>query len=200
MTVLLDLDGVLCDFVTGLCKRLGIPVERVFDPPRPRPLPYRLDRLLGVGDPGLGDLDASFWAGLEPYPWARELVAYLEAAFGENVLLCTSVGYLDSRSRYLSEAVKGKERWICANFPQFSRRTAMCFGKDLLASPDHMLLDDNEETVRRFAIRGGVGLLFPRPWNSLHEHADDPLKYLKTVIEQGKPSWEKTPDPVRISA
>lgn len=52
-----------------------------------------------------------------------------------------------------------------------------------LAKKGVILIDDREDNVTRFALAGGVGIVFPSVGSQLHEESHDPLKYVKEQLE-----------------
>lgn len=185
ITCFLDCDGVLSNFIGGCSKLLNKTYEECFDN-RERPLPWNL---LGLF-PEITDekefisrMNVQFWAELPVYPWAHELVELLERVFGDQLVLCTSAGYLGDDSHYFTNSVQGKEKWIVEHFPQFAKKTIFCYKKEYLASPYHVLLDDSEANIKAFTDRGGIGILFPQDWNGLYRYLKNPIKYIRDILE-----------------
>lgn len=177
MRVLVDMDGVLACFVTGMCRAHG----------RPNPFEdgthggrYFIDEIWGMEPAEFWEpADEAFWAGLDPTPEAHELVALLEAEFGIE-----SLCLLSSPSANLG-CIPGKLRWIDKHFPQFSRRFLFGTQKQFCAGPDHLLIDDWEHNVESFRAAGGHAVLFPRPWNPLGG-GDDGLSRVKEAVRRWK--------------
>jgi len=180
----LDCDGVISDFIGGCLKLVGKTYKDQFEFMR-KPFSWSLSELFAPLDESelLSKMDVDFWENLEPYPWAKDLVEYLGKRFKDDLVLCTSAGYLGGDHNYFAKAVAGKEKWILKHFPQFATRTIICFRKEYLASPYHLLIDDSEPTVRKFVNNNGIGVLFPQDWNSLYSHLADPLSYIKNMME-----------------
>lgn len=59
-----------------------------------------------------------------------------------------------------------KERWVLERLP-FLRPTDIIYAhrKELLAATDHILIDDGPHNVVGFMKRGGMAILYDRPWN-----------------------------------
>jgi len=55
--------------------------------------------------------------------------------------------------------------------------------KHFAATPDSLLVDDSEKNIDMWVAWGGVGLLFPCPWNSGRQ-MDDPMEYFKLFIDR----------------
>jgi len=184
----LDCDGVLADFIGGVCERFGFPESKIFSSDRPRPLPVDLNLLFGIPTEEIWRaLDDKFWAGLKVFPWAKTLVARLDSIFDGNVVLCTSPGYLSAEFG-AAAAMAGKEQWIMHHFPQFGKRYVFTFNKFYMASPWHILIDDQENSCRRFSEAGGFGIVFPQHWNNRYPYVvtgnEDDL--LSVVLEDAE--------------
>ena len=158
--ILLDMDGVLSDFISGACS-----VHSKSDP-------YE-------GGCNLGDYDIAallemtpgdfwlpmgkdFWASLPPFPEAFELVAFLESLFGQENICILSSPNLNP------ESMQGKLEWIERHFPKYRRQYLFGPRKQFCAGLGHILIDDHDVNVQVFNDAGGVGVLYPRPWNSRH--------------------------------
>jgi len=146
----LDIDGVLADFVGG--------VERVYGP-APRNNSWEIHEWYGMpsGEFWKGIDTREFWAGLAPLPYWEEMVTVC----GNNgtVFLC-------SAPALSPECQAGKMEWIQRHFGQGYRSYIFAPRKELLAAPGRVLIDDNDENIRRFRDYGGSGIVYPQPWNS----------------------------------
>lgn len=158
---LLDMDGVLVDFVGGAC--------RLHD----KPDPYLFSANHGDGDmPTLlgmsredfyAPLGEEFWASLRPTPECSPMVEHLERAFGrENVCILTSPVLTHG-------CYEGKLRWIRQYLPQYARRFLVGPAKEFAAGPDTWLVDDSDLNLERFREWGGNTFQVPRPWNRQHK-------------------------------
>jgi 5'(3')-deoxyribonucleotidase len=182
MYVLLDKDGVLCDFLGGVFRLFG-----------------RLDlsgadclrwdqhlELLGVTPAEfwgrIEEAGHAFWANLEPFPWAFQLYeALVEQA---TVFICTS----PARDPFCSS---GKQAWIRRHFPEVFRanRVILTNRKWICAGPDRILVDDSLKNCEDFESLGrtrspGQAVLFPQPWNQPHERGVPALKTWEDVVKQ----------------
>lgn len=169
MKCFLDLDGVLVDFVGGICRAHG------------RENPYLLRENLGhwhVGEIwGMPDeafyapMDADFWAGLRMLPDGAEILQLLEECFEpHNICLLTS----PTRTR---GAVEGKVQWVADHLPQYRGQLLVGTAKRFCAHAGAILIDDRPENVMEFHEQGGQSILVPRPWNHLHD-VYSPLIYV----------------------
>lgn len=164
----LDVDGVLADFVGGVCKLY----QTTFDELRMnwKPGSYAIEKALGVSlDEMWGKIHykgAGFWESLEVMPYAYRMVEQACEAWGpENVVFVTS----PSTDPFSSV---GKIRWIHKHFPQFERRFCITPVKWLFAHPEATLIDDYDHNINEFCQRGGLTKLVPRYWNSLYLLSD----------------------------
>jgi hypothetical protein len=183
--IFLDMDGVLCDFV-GAALRLFDASPLLATWPAGE---WDVAKVLGVTDAEFwGRIDAQgqgFWAELPEYPWASQLVDFLER-IGE-VVICTT----PSAAHY---SAAGKVIWLERHFGgRFARRYVMvrdepespskrapwAYSKAMLARSGVCLVDDNDRNVERFKTHGGRAVLVPQPWNGLHypEYRDGTSKF-----------------------
>jgi hypothetical protein len=176
MKCFLDLDGVLVDFVGGVCKLHNIP------DPYLDPVNYGVWGFAGVA--GMSNnqfwdsLTLDFWENLE---WTHDGAAILhlcELAYGEhNICILTS----PPASRQ-DEAITGKMRWINKHLPQYARRLLVGPAKEFCASPTSVLVDDYDENIKKFNASGGRGYLYPRLWNSKHVEAANALEVFRRCV------------------
>ena len=179
MRILLDLDGVLVDFVGGACRIHGRP-DPFAEPLIPEVVGnFSMDKIWGMG------LDTfwkpmkmpSFWKGLEFMPDAKEILELCEQAVGmDNVCLLTS----PSRG---SGPVVGKINWIEKNMPEYSRRYLIGPAKQFCAGPDSVLVDDSNRNIEDFVEAGGNVILVPRAWNSNYRERRCAAAWVKWCLE-----------------
>ena len=178
--VFCDLDEVITDF-TGAAIRLH---------------GWTKDQLEEAREPGVWEIPGpmgltpnefwepihqqgpSFWQELEFLPWAKDLIKLLDEATENTWQIITSPSRgLDSRI--------GKLTWIYRRMPRMLNRVHITGNKELFANPNSVLIDDREDNVIKFnATRGGQGLLFPSPGNSLYNWSHDPVGYTKEAIDE----------------
>jgi len=158
MKCLLDLDGVLVDYVGG-CRRLH---------DRPDPYASGFDRWDFVAEFGMSAASfyapqgRDFWADLDWTPDGRQIFNLIHKHFGpDNTCLLTSP--------ILTEGCyDGKVAWIRKHLPrEYHRRFLIGPAKEFCAGPGRVLFDDNDENVAKFTNAGGFGVLVKRPWNQL---------------------------------
>jgi 5'(3')-deoxyribonucleotidase len=159
----LDMDGVLVNFVGGVCRALGTTEEELIARHSP-PVPWDLRKLFGRSFGEIeAKLDEGFWSNLDKYPWADELVEYVTGYFPNRVVLCTSAGR--PGTSFFHQAAIGKSLWVHKHFPEFADSMVMCCQKWHLAGGGKVLVDDSTKQVLEFASHGGTGIVFPQWWN-----------------------------------
>lgn len=176
--ILLDLDGVLVDFLGGACRLHDKTyVGHPHDPEtQVEQTAWEIEPIFQMTAPALWEpMGREFWKNLEPLPWAREVVGLLSKKFGEdNICLLTSPIRTDG-------CIDGKMDWIREHLPQFRRRFLVGPAKQFCASPRHCLVDDRTTNIEGFKAVGGHGFLFPAPWN--HRFREHPVQSLKKWLD-----------------
>lgn len=161
MRLYLDMDGVLADFIQGVCDKLhftnpwtenpNLPTENIEDA-----LGYKSMRdiywNISAGDP---ELSHDFWANLPVMEGAAKLVSDAEKIFGDDifVLSCPAKGQFG--------CCPGKVSWIEKHFPQFADRYAFTRCKWAFAHRKGILIDDFCYQIARFNESGGIGIHYP---------------------------------------
>jgi 5'(3')-deoxyribonucleotidase len=161
-TVFLDMDEVLSDFIGGAFKLLSDKEPSI------KECPMRvgsIERILGLTTAEMWDrVDRfrGFWPGLDPLPWAKEIVDKCKTISNGNLFILTASG-----GNEWCEA--GKSVWIKRHFPELQRRTFKCSRehKQEMSGPGKILIDDSEENVEKWNARGGSSVLFPALSNPL---------------------------------
>ncbi len=162
MRVLLDMDGVLVDFLSGWLKLTG----------RTAPDPWpageqELSKVFPDLQPHhvMTGCDEKFWTELPMMPDAMSLIAALVSMFRrEDIVLVTSIIGTPA-------SAAGKIHWIFRNLPMFSGQYMITPCRNNLADGDTLLIDDQTSHVWSFLKAGGKAIIVPRPWNSEHRNA-----------------------------
>lgn len=169
--IFLDMDGVLCDFVSAAFSAHG----QKFNPnDYPRGV-FACEKILGVTTNEFWrrvDFGGeAFWENLDPYPWALDLAKELQQI--DRVIIATS----PSRS---PASYSGKRRWL--QKMGLCRLDAM-FGaqKWLMSRPGRVLVDDGEHNVVAWLHEGGQAILVPQPWNGASP-VDDVVRYVCSAV------------------
>ena len=186
--VLLDMDGVIVDFLGGAKAFHG--KDYKWHPHEPgkqtEQTSWNIEPIWGLTPQELWDpLDRPFWAGLDPHPWMPQIIALLEGHFGvDNICLLTSPIRTPG-------AIEGKIDWIRKHLPQYRRQFLVGPAKQFCAGPRHVLVDDHDVNIKKFSDAGGHTFLFPAPWNGrFNEHPvvalEEWLDALK-ILEKSSP-------------
>jgi len=153
--IFLDMDGVLCDFVSAAFSAHG----STFNPQEYPRGEFAIESVLGCTTKEfwrrIDFAGEYFWEHLEPYPWAEVLFRELQRV--DEVIIATS----PSRS---PASYAGKQRWL--RYMGMNGVQSM-FGsrKYLMAKPGRVLVDDGEHNVTPWIREGGQAVLVPQPWN-----------------------------------
>ena len=159
--VYLDLDGVLADFRKGISKVLNAPEM------------LNSKKWAFWEDAGktFEDVDAictaNFWTNLD---WTSD---------GHNILRIVT-HYVKPENIYLLttpmpnlQSAWGKAEWVNKHLPVYNKRLIITRApKHLLAGPNRLLIDDNDDNVNGFQEHGGNAILINRPWNRLGAKSD----------------------------
>ena len=170
MKVVLDLDGVLVNMISGMEDHFDIkikewPIEGT-----------SLEKVFNITTKQLwSNLGFDFWVNLKWHADGQRILTKLIVEFGENnIVICTS-------PTWDPQAAAGKMTWIQNHLPDFNRRFLIGPAKEFLAHEQSILIDDFDYNVDKFRKHGGHAILVPRPWNSNRELDTLPhiTKYLK---------------------
>ena len=180
-TIYLDMDGVLCDFMTPALLALGYnPAEIMARWPKGqwdlcKVLPYEP----GAFQRAIRDQGPLFWSNLPKYSWMWPLLDRSRGivGFGEVRLLTDSTLTMHS--------VTGKRRWISNIFGSLFKGYNLTDGeKWRLAKPGCVLIDDNETICQKWEQEGGIAILFPQPWNSSIKNPHELISNLHNEITE----------------
>jgi 5'(3')-deoxyribonucleotidase len=175
-----DMDGVLVDFVGGMCAAHECTS------------PYAFSTSLGVFDmEKLWGITAAkfwepanhpgFWSSLGKTPEADEIVDLACSTVGtENVAILTA----PNLSQY---CVPEKREWIARYYPQLRNNILYGSAKRFLAGPGRVLLDDRDLNIENFRAAGGCGITVPRLWNKEHAEA----AWVMSNLRVGLKEWEE---------
>lgn len=175
MKCLLDMDGVLVDFVRGAIELHDLPAN-LYDDPKSLG-DFDIVKLSGLKPQDFWkDMGFDFWASL---PWTADGMNILNlvlSKFGDkNICLLTSPCMTEG-------CIEGKLYWIRRNLPDFSRRFLVGPAKEFCAGPNNYLIDDSDHNRRTFEAHGGNCILVPRPWNSMHHQRHRTLDHLMNLM------------------
>jgi len=178
VNILLDMDGVLCNFVRECCKILNIDEQKVL---QNWPVnQYDVEPVFGVTTEELwGAINAKgkdFWANLEEYNWSKQL--YNECQKYGDVYFLT----IPSND---PQSLVGKVEWI-KKFTgnPLAKNYLIGSPKFLCAKPDNVLIDDSDKNCDGFITAKGTAILFPQPWNKLHLYKNAAMEYTLRRLEK----------------
>lgn len=178
LTVLIDMDEVLADFVGGACRIHGTTKAELFKVQEPgswdisRPLGTIIRREMSDVDfwNPINTAGEDFWSGLERLSGAIHVLDLVKSI--------TPDWYIVSAPSHCHTSHVGKIKWLKKQFGEEFNRFVLTPHKHLFAKPGVVLIDDREENVRKFIRAGGEALVYPTIGNSLHGYRDDPVGYL----------------------
>jgi len=182
MILLLDMDEVLVDFDSGACEAHGITSQQMnhYRHPGQWSLIEPIGRAKTAGMSALTldefwqpihDAGAGFWENLNKLPWYDEVVGWAEINFEE--------WYIVSSPSRETCSYTGKVNWLKREFGSQFDRFFLTPYKELLATPNRILLDDREDNISEFEKHGGQGMLFPTRGGRLHQWADSPMSNIQ---------------------
>lgn len=162
--IFLDVDGVLANWVGGVCDLFGYDEREVLSVWNGE---WDINHQLDISTKELWSrIDAAgreFWARLKPYPWAFELFEVCRSAAPTTILTSPSLHH---------SSPAGKLLWLDEHFGRDQPFREYLIGPDkaACARPGAVLIDDSPHNCSEFNRLGGEGILFPRPWNA-NSHA-----------------------------
>lgn len=172
MVILLDVDGVICNFVEGLIRSHNWFITH------DEYASWNHHRHLGMTDSDMWapTNDGVWWTKLRPYPWAMYLVSELRER-GE-VIFCTSPS-LDST------CPSQKVTWLRKHGFMSERKNDYQIGprKELNAKSGAILIDDADSNFEKYVEHHGDAILFPQPWNANKEFIGDRLQYVLAKLD-----------------
>ena len=174
MNILLDMDGVLKDFVSAAIRANGYCFSH--DDVNQ----WSLWEIAGATSLEFWaniNGDEGFWSSMAEYDWWIELIEMVNAV-DPNFSFCTTPSHCPS-------AASGKLSWLQSHFgPKFGNYV-LTPQKHLLARPANLLIDDSDSNVKDFRAAGGNAILFPQPWNANRELVGDRLGYVRQELAKG---------------
>lgn len=198
LSIYLDKDEVLADFIGPLCSLHGVKASDVYRIREERgdwDCAYALGELINgsYDDPlhpdrfwspihGFYPTEERFWELLRPLPWKDALLKLIHDYDPDfRIVTAPSKGF---------SCYRGKAMWIHDNVKYLRtregynnpKRVIIMGDKGQLAKPGRILIDDRPETIESWVNEGGYGILFPRgePSNVL---AGDPVAYVKGHLD-----------------
>lgn len=178
--VLLDMDGVLVNFIEGTLALHEIEVN-------PYSLPenhgsWDVDKMIGISyQDMMSPMTVEFWRDLNWMPDGPDILRTIEKKFGrENVCLL-------SNPSASSKAMEGKLLWIERHIPDYRNRFLFGPSKQFAGHHARLLIDDSDSNIKQYACRKTKtkypSILVPRLWNRMHWH-ESPLEHLEHHLEK----------------
>lgn len=169
-TILLDLDGVLTDFVGTTLKIFG-----------------KEDLIITQEDmvPQLGVTEKEFWDTIDSIGvefWSN-MAETDECNDILSLVMETGCKWIISSSPSMSPcSVIGKIKWLKKKFGNYFHDYMIGGHKYLMANPNHILIDDFARNCSKFVNNGGKAILVPRTWNG-YDYLDV-VTYIKTRLSE----------------
>jgi 5'(3')-deoxyribonucleotidase len=165
--IFLDMDGVLVDFDEGVRQKFSCDWWY----PTEWSIPYE----------ELGFEQEQFWNVLD-YPEFWEHLSWTKDGKEILFVLAQYKPCILSHCR-LPNSFAGKWKWLQREIPDVipEERVLMGWGKTNVAHPNAILIDDSDHIIEEWEHRGGLGILYPRPWNK-NRDVKYPLEYLTGML------------------
>lgn len=154
MKIMLDMDGVICDFMKSTCEILDVD----WDTNYPCPGEWNVFKHCDMNNEDTWSrFGYEFYRELD---WTKEGRDIIDLCFDsvsiKNVVLCTSPPKTPG-------AIEGKIEWIERNIPELSRQFIITPRKEFCCAHDRILIDDANHNINRWH---GPKVLVPRIWNT----------------------------------
>lgn len=187
--ILIDLDGVLVDWMGHVTRHFQLPKDFYFEPGVWDTVPVMLEHLNIDKEEFWEKQTAEFWATIPWLPDGQEILVNCMWVIGVN------------NCRFVTTPANGKSAhgklwWMEYNAPYFleNRHYHLTHQKHELATPERLLLDDKDENVALFKQHGGKAILIPSPYNSRHKEYSNG-HWLQGVKRQISKFWEQEQTP-----
>ena len=119
-----------------------------------------------------------FWANLEPYEWAKELLTVIDKS---GIDWC----FLSKTSRD-SGSSSGKYECVEKFFPKYLNKLWLARGtKSYMASEGKALLDDKIGNINEWEAAGGIGIHWPELHPSEIEMARNRIERIGKILTDG---------------
>jgi hypothetical protein len=126
----------------------------------------------------------SFWAYLEKYEWSDNLILLVQEYCNKN----NTDWRILSAPSLNSSCAAGKVESFQHHFGYHFRKYILAPAADkplLCRSSNDILIDDRESTILSWREQGGLGILFPQPWNS-NRNIKNRLEFVKSELNWSK--------------
>jgi hypothetical protein len=175
------MDGVLTDFVLHALKTHGREEVCIGT--------WDIASCLGMSEDQfrrpINRLGKSWWRSIPELPWWKSAVRLAEKHDQDFF-------FLSSPSEF-HHSWEGKRQWIRDRLGKDFKRIVLTEEKHHVASPGKVLVDDSEFHIEAWKKHGGIGILFPAPWNSLKDivKSHEKISYLEGELESAAQKAKK---------
>ncbi len=117
---------------------------------------------------------------VQPYRWSTYLL--------RKIALTDDFALVSAPTRHPS-SYSGKKIWVDKYLqPHLNQRIKLIVTgeKHLLATPDRLLIDDNDQNIKKFQAAGGRVITFPQIWNSQEHHVLNRIPFVFNGINYWK--------------
>lgn len=164
MTIFIDMDGVITDWLTPVCSLCGIDIED----PKSRALlkmGKRLEDFVGSEKvwESIDNRQYVWWEKLEKLPWADRLISF--AKKHGDIAFLTSPGNLKKHPVSAANACHGKVFWVKKNYEDIP--LILTQDKHLCANDKTLLIDDSIKKINSFQKSGGHAFRWPVQYSIL---------------------------------
>ena len=168
--ILIDMDGVLTDFVSHFVKTFNFHL-----PPQWPKGEFSLAKIVGIEEDALwsriAEVSPGYWANMPSTDFCDELL---------DIVRRSRIPFTISTSPSNDAwSASGKLLWIQRMFGRNFRNFMIGPHKHLMASADVALIDDYDKNLAAFEAHGGIAIPVPQVWNS---YEGDPLAYVRGML------------------
>ena len=162
-TFFLDMDGVICDLLTGVINhfnKLLIHRENTVQEYVELYGKYHIHDFYGLSNDLLWKMierEPNFWLNLPMFPWSKTLYADLRE-LGKVVIVTQPVNNPDCFSQ--------KIQWLNDKLDVPTEDIVVSTQKNLMAGHG-ILIDDRPDNIDNFINSGGRAILIPSNWNTI---------------------------------
>lgn len=178
--VMLDQDGVLANFIEGVCNVFGEPYDYS---KLTKNWHFWGEWAVNKGVTG-SMVNKACTAGMwETLPWMHDGRELLDLVLNKFDIEQVNILTVPMRN---PESHPGKMRWLQREIPKLSSRVITVgqdVSKSLLAKPNVLLIDDKDANIDEFAKAGGQVIQVPRPWNRDSEFANNTFEAVAGRLE-----------------
>lgn len=172
------MDGVLTDFMTSALEKLNKATGKNITPEEYVSYnTFEMEKVFKISIGRFWDIidNNDFWINLKPFPWAKELVKFLQHE--ADVTISTSPS---NNPACFMQKVEWAHQWLglSSNYLMLGSR------KYLMAHPNNILIDDYQRNINKFRENGGKAILIPSNWNTLNLNYETIYTTIVTAFEK----------------